>query len=162
MWSKIGGKLGAFPSALAAVGGAAGAAYSYDRFASCTADTPAVLRIVLTGGPCGGKSSSLAHFTKALEERGYDVYTAPEVPTILMTGGCKYPGNDAGQILIEFEAALMKLQTQLEDSFIQARRGSIGFKQWLAQPVHPGVHHISHVNLSTPVSIIYRTSSTWH
>ena len=79
---------------------------------------------LLFSGPCGGKSSSLAHFTKALEARGYDVYTAPEVPTILMTGGCKYPGNDAGEILIEFEAALMKLQTQLEDSFIQARCGS--------------------------------------
>ena len=55
LWSKIGGKLGALPSALAAVGaaGAAGAAYSYDyRFASCIAGTPfvPVHRIVLTGG----------------------------------------------------------------------------------------------------------------
>ena len=55
LWSKIGGKLGALPSALAAVGaaGAAGAAYSYDyRFASCSAGTPdvPVHRIVLTGG----------------------------------------------------------------------------------------------------------------
>ena len=49
-----------------------------------------VYRICLTGGPCGGKSSSQTALSKALSEAGYDVYFAPEVPTILMNGGCKW------------------------------------------------------------------------
>ncbi|EKX51647.1 hypothetical protein GUITHDRAFT_102909 [Guillardia theta CCMP2712] len=57
----------------------------------------AIYRVALTGGPCGGKSSSL-------DAISIDIYTVPEVPTILMTGGCK---------------ALIDLQIQMEDSFYQ-------------------------------------------
>lgn len=35
--------------------------------------------MVLTGGPCGGKSSSLEHLTKALTANGFDVLCVPEV-----------------------------------------------------------------------------------
>eukprot|EP00939_MAST-03C_sp_MAST-3C-sp1_P000833 g833.t1 len=78
-----------------------------------------VYRVVLTGGPCGGKSSSLKHFTKTLGEKGIDVYTAPEVPTIMLNGGCQYPGMDGKKELEEFETALLKLQLQMENSFTQ-------------------------------------------
>jgi len=76
-----------------------------------------VNRIVLTGGPCGGKSSSLKHFTTKLVAKGFDVYTAPEIPTVLINGGCDYPGDDGGEKLIAFEKALLELQLQLERSF---------------------------------------------
>ncbi len=78
-----------------------------------------VYRVVLTGGPCGGKSSSLKHFTKILNDKGFDVYTAPEVPTIMINGGCQYPGMDGKKELEEFETALLKLQLQMESSFTQ-------------------------------------------
>ena len=42
-----------------------------------------VFRVVLTGGPCGGKSSSLSHLTKELTKLGYNVYCAPEVLFLL-------------------------------------------------------------------------------
>ena len=48
-----------------------------------------VYRLCLTGGPCAGKTSSLDHLTKALTARGFDVYCCPEVPTILLNGGCR-------------------------------------------------------------------------
>lgn len=76
-----------------------------------------VYRVVLTGGPCGGKSTSLKHLTKSLNERGFDVYAAPEVPTIMINGGCQYPGMDGKKELEEFETALLKLQIQMEKSF---------------------------------------------
>jgi len=83
------------------------------------AGQPYVYRVVLTGGPCGGKSSSLAHFTKELNELGFDVYTVPEVPTIMMNGGCVFPGTSDDAKLLEFESALLQLQLQSERSFLQ-------------------------------------------
>ena len=76
-----------------------------------------VYRVVLTGGPCGGKSSSLAHVSAALQKRGFNVFAAPEVPTILLSGGCEYPGEAGAEKLEQFEMALLQLQVQMEDSF---------------------------------------------
>uniref|UniRef100_A0A7S2DHA1 NadR/Ttd14 AAA domain-containing protein n=1 Tax=Octactis speculum TaxID=3111310 RepID=A0A7S2DHA1_9STRA len=75
--------------------------------------------VVLTGGPCGGKSSLLSLLTDKLKGRGVDVYCCPEVPTILISGGCVYPGENAGQKLIDFETGLIELQMQIEDSFLK-------------------------------------------
>ena len=77
-----------------------------------------IFTVVLTGGPCAGKTSSLENFTAALKDRGYDVYAAPEVPTILMAppGGCVFPSES--DRLIAFETNLMKLQIQMEETFI--------------------------------------------
>jgi len=83
-----------------------------------------VYTVVMTGGPCGGKSSSLEHLTDRLKARGFDVYSAPEVPTILMNGGCVYPGADGGRELLEFETGLVALQIQMEDSFKQIARST--------------------------------------
>ena len=80
--------------------------------------------LALTGGPCGGKSSSLSALTTALKDKGFDVYTCPEVPTIMISGGCVYPGESAGQRLIEFETALIRLQLQMENSFQQVARST--------------------------------------
>mmetsp|Transcript_10806 Transcript_10806/g.26430 ORF Transcript_10806/g.26430 Transcript_10806/m.26430 type:complete len:208 (-) Transcript_10806:386-1009(-) len=84
-----------------------------------TSETPdkKVHCVALTGGPCGGKSTSLRAFSKELEERGYNVYRAPEVPTILISGGCAYPGIDGGEMLFAYESHLMDLQLQIEKSF---------------------------------------------
>jgi predicted ATPase len=76
-------------------------------------------KVVLTGGPCGGKSSALSHFTAKLQEHGVDVYTVPEVPTIVMGAGCKYPGlHGPKDKLFRFEKAIVDVQKQLEDSVI--------------------------------------------
>jgi len=80
------------------------------------------LTVVLSGGPCGGKSTALAHLRAFIAKRWggrIDVYAVPEVPTILQNGGCKYPGTapDAEKQLLEFESAILSLQMATEDSF---------------------------------------------
>lgn len=84
---------------------------------------PAIFTLVLTGGPCGGKTSALNRLTELLRSKGWDIYLVPEVPTIMLSGGCKYPGADKEK-LFEFETALIKLQLQMEDSFIQVARST--------------------------------------
>ena len=88
------------------------------------ADSTPVFKLVLTGGPCGGKTSAL----KRIEERlpGWDLYTVPEVPSIMLAGGCKYPGNDLEkrEALLAFETGLIQLQMQMEDSFLQVARST--------------------------------------
>lgn len=44
-------------------------------------DDNEVFNIVLTGGPCGGKSSSMADMREKFEALGYSVYTVPEMAT---------------------------------------------------------------------------------
>lgn len=45
------------------------------------------------------------------------MYQVPEVPTLLLNGGCVYPGMNGGKKLIQFEVALMELQLQMEQTF---------------------------------------------
>ena len=101
--------------------------YAYNRRQAATAEAKVgkVKRIALTGGPCGGKSSSLKAFTKVLKANNVDVYCVPEIPTILMTGNCQYPGIEGDtHKLFEFEAGLIQLQIQAEDSFIRIARST--------------------------------------
>lgn len=77
-----------------------------------------VFTVCLTGGPCSGKSSSLAAFASSLTARGLDVYSVPEVPTIIMNSGFPYPGLEGGEMLMEFEYQLFKTQLQLEDTAV--------------------------------------------
>jgi len=82
-------------------------------------------RVVLTGGPCGGKSSAAKKMEEALTEEGYAVFFAPEVPTILINGGClpqliaSFGSSKEGDhtALVEFETQLLSLQLQQEESF---------------------------------------------
>jgi len=84
-----------------------------------------ITRIVLTGGPCGGKSSAYSKMQEALTADGYSVYFAPEVPTILINGGClpqlisSFGASEKGDHapLVEFETQLLSLQLQQEKSF---------------------------------------------
>lgn len=46
-----------------------------------------MLKIVLTGGPCAGKTQILSRLTQVLEGRGYKVITVPEAATHLILNG---------------------------------------------------------------------------
>lgn len=46
-----------------------------------------VYKIVLTGGPCGGKTTLLARLSPYLRERGFEVMTCPEAFTLLVMNG---------------------------------------------------------------------------
>jgi CYTH domain-containing protein/predicted ATPase len=75
-------------------------------------------RIVLTGGPCGGKTTALVKIRERLESFGFRVYLVPESATLLLTGGVSVAGASPEQILA-FEAALLRAQMALEEAFLQ-------------------------------------------
>ena len=46
-----------------------------------------VTRILLTGGPCAGKTTALAAIQQDLTQLGYKVLVVPEAATLIMKGG---------------------------------------------------------------------------
>ncbi len=46
-----------------------------------------ISKIVITGGPCGGKSTALSKIHEEFEQMGYTVLIVPETATELITGG---------------------------------------------------------------------------
>jgi inorganic pyrophosphatase len=80
-------------------------------------EEPPIFKIVLTGGPCGGKSTALSQLTAFLRPLGYEVFMVPEVATILFTGGAKYSANMLQGQLVAFQSAIVKSMITLEDSF---------------------------------------------
>ena len=54
-------------------------------------------REVLVPGTLYGKADPL----------GFEAFSAPEVPTIMMNGGCKFPGTSDDHKLMGFESALL-------------------------------------------------------
>lgn len=81
-------------------------------------------RIVLTGGPCAGKTLALDFVTKAFQDLDWDVHRVPEAATLLFNAG---PAREAGRRdRHAFQSALLALQLQMEDSITriaQAHRG---------------------------------------
>ncbi|KAG8460896.1 hypothetical protein KFE25_010647 [Diacronema lutheri] len=74
-----------------------------------------VVRIALTGGPCGGKSSVLSHLMRTATAAGYDVLVVPETATILFNGGVQFPASEEDQV--NFQAQLMRMQLAGERAF---------------------------------------------
>lgn len=74
-------------------------------------------RIVLTGGPCGGKTSSLNLLKSRLQADGYSVFVVPEIPSILIGGGANIGALDAGAFK-QFETNVLTLQLAFENAFI--------------------------------------------
>ncbi|ELR13223.1 uncharacterized protein ACA1_100600 [Acanthamoeba castellanii str. Neff] len=75
-----------------------------------------VYTVVLTGGPCGGKSTALATLTKHLRAQGYEVYSVPEIPTLVFTAGVPTISSMNEEQLLAFEKQILTTQIQLEES----------------------------------------------
>lgn len=73
-----------------------------------------VLKIALTGGPCGGKTTSISAIEEEFSERGYHVIIVPEAATILINSGIR-PFGKNGLSMYDFQKFVMKLQLQLEE-----------------------------------------------
>ena len=55
---------------------------------------PVLYRIVLTGGPCAGKTTALADIKARLQSLGFAVLCVPEVATLLFGGGAPFPVDE--------------------------------------------------------------------
>ena len=73
------------------------------------------MRVVLTGGPCGGKSSALKGLKEAATEHGFDVWSVPEVATTVMNAGFMWNVPQK----IQFQTIVAQLQLQLERPLLQ-------------------------------------------
>jgi len=77
-----------------------------------------IKRIVLTGGPCAGKTSALVKIIEHFSNLGYKVFTIPEVPTMFTQAGMDYLTNNKA-FFYEGEKATLATQLALEDHFMR-------------------------------------------
>ena len=75
-----------------------------------------VKRIVLTGGPCAGKTTALVRVIEQFSNLGYKVFTLPEVPTMFTQAGMNYLTTNK-DFFFEGEKATLEIQLALEDKF---------------------------------------------
>lgn len=73
-----------------------------------------MLRAILTGGPCAGKTQILSRLTQILEARGYFVYTIFEAATSLILNGIR-PSESIS--LEEFQNFVLEMQLNNENLF---------------------------------------------
>lgn len=79
-----------------------------------------VSMIVLTGGPCSGKSSSLAYLTEKLTDHGFMVFVVPETATLITGNGIDRRKMDKPGQIVVFEEAIFDMQMSFEDTYKQA------------------------------------------
>lgn len=79
---------------------------------------PEIKKIVLTGGPCAGKTTALVKIVEYFSGMGYKVFSIPEVPTLYSTAGWNYltPNRD---LYYGGERAILETQLALEDQFMR-------------------------------------------
>ena len=76
-----------------------------------------ITKIVITGGPCAGKSTAMSWIQNAFTARGYVVLFVPETATELITGGVA-PWTCGRNV--DFQKCLMNLQVVKEKTFERA------------------------------------------
>lgn len=77
-----------------------------------------IKKIVLTGGPCAGKTTALVRIIEHFSSLGFKVFTIPEVPTLFTQAGMNYLTDNKG-FFYEGEKATLEIQLALEDCFLR-------------------------------------------
>ena len=78
-----------------------------------------ITKIVITGGPCAGKTTAMSWIRNEFMKRGYTVLFVPETATELITGGVTPWACSPG---VEFQKCLALLQHEKEEIFTRAAR----------------------------------------
>ncbi|VDO47003.1 unnamed protein product [Onchocerca flexuosa] len=82
-----------------------------------------IYKIVLTGGPCGGKTTGQDRLRTFFEEMGWKVYTVPETANILLSGGVKFAELTQKQAY-EFQKDLLLTLLRIETVFFNQANAS--------------------------------------
>ena len=81
--------------------------------------TKRVHKLVLTGGPCGGKTTGQAHLATFFESLGWKVFRVPETATVLMSGGISFGELNEEQVVQQTLPYKLSLSVgSLSSSFI--------------------------------------------
>lgn len=78
-----------------------------------------IAKIVLTGGPCAGKTTAMSWIQNAFTERGYKVLFVPETATELINGGVA-PWTCGTNL--DYQCCQMRLQAEKENIFLTAAK----------------------------------------
>ena len=79
-----------------------------------------VYMVVLTGGPCSGKSSSLAYLTEKLTDCGFMVFVIPETATLITSNGIDRRKMDRPKQVLMYEEAILDMQLSFEETYRSA------------------------------------------
>lgn len=84
-----------------------------------------ISKIVITGGPCAGKTTAMSWIQNAFTQKGYTVLFVPETATELISGGvCPWTcGTNA-----DYQTCQVQLQLEKERIFLQAAQTMSGEK----------------------------------
>lgn len=75
-----------------------------------------VPRIVLTGGPCAGKTTALCYLQEKLRDFGFYVIIMPEIPTLLLNSG--FTPKENIMPLEEFQELILRTMLFLRNEFV--------------------------------------------
>lgn len=78
-----------------------------------------ITKIVITGGPCAGKTTALSWIQNAFTDLGYHVIFVPECATELINAGIS---GKTCKSVVDFQNALMKLQIERETIYEKAAK----------------------------------------
>ena len=114
-----------------------------------------LIKIAITGGPCGGKTTGLAKISSCLSDKGYEVIIVPESATLIKNSGIKIDSEHISGY--DFEKMIFETQIFLEDLYeeyalklknknvvIVCDRGLVDGKAYVTKSVY--VKLLSYVN----------------
>jgi len=78
--------------------------------------TDKITKVVLTGGPCAGKTTAMARIIEHFGGLGFQVFAIPEVPTMFGSAGVDYLTSNKS-LFFQAEKSTLQLQLDLEDHF---------------------------------------------
>jgi CYTH domain-containing protein/transcriptional regulator with XRE-family HTH domain len=99
-----------------------------DFFESDKNNEKQIYKIVITGGPCSGKSTALSWLQTEFTKKGYRVLFVPETASELILGGICPWTIDSNT---NYESYIIKLQLEKERIFEEAARHVKGFNKVL-------------------------------
>jgi len=77
---------------------------------------PIIWKLVLTGGPCAGKTTGQTRLSTFFENLGWQVFRVPETANVLLSGGIKLDGLSSDEVK-DFEINLLKTNIQIEKTY---------------------------------------------
>ncbi|XP_065892001.1 TRPL translocation defect protein 14-like [Dysidea avara] len=83
---------------------------------------PVVYKLVLTGGPCAGKTTAWKKLRALFEEQGWKVYAVPEKATIFFQCGVKI-GDLSKERSVQFQENMNDMHLQIEKTFFELAKG---------------------------------------
>ena len=118
-----------------------------------------VAKIVLSGGPCAGKTTTITKLEEHLNERGYHVLTLNECATEMIKAGIR-PFGDNKATVYDFENEILNLQLYKEKRYLDfldkysddtkivilCDRGAVDIKAYLGEVDYNRMLEENHLN----------------